>query len=659
MKKISSKEKLVGFFVLVSMTALLWTSWLDPLESMFLKQRFSLRGERSIPSDILIIGIDEASLDHPRSGPWPWARSTYAQFIYELGQINPSPRVLSFEMLFQSKNLRDEPGDDALVYRTEEFENPIVIGYFLEEGYRSRFERVDESDEQLKPYEIIHIKSLPKKLNDFTRVALPYLELSDQAALGFLNYNSSKGADPGAVQLIGKYRDKIYPSIILISFLKYIRADIKQVILFKDKIIVRKSKTITYEIPITAEGHMWINFYGQLKNFTENYRSFVDISQSSTLMSPVEMKSMQKKIADKLFLVGRTAPSIKDDIKTPFSNHEPAVSVRAQAIGNILEHKVLVRSSIRFDTILIFVFVIGAILLMQYFSVQKSGIIIAILILIYFLVTQIFFSLALWLPFILPTLTLTLVYLAIVGIRYFAALEELKKTQLQLIHSAKMATMGQVSANMAHEFRNIMHAVKLHVEACAKPGMKPERIQKYMGVIFKTMTNAELILNGILTFSRKSQSDRKIGELEKTIQDTLLLLKREFEYQNIQVSLHLEKVSLFAFDAGQISQVIMNLMNNARDALKNQKEKMVMISLREDENNIYLDVADNGPGIPKEVMKNLFQAFVTTKEEGHGTGLGLSMCQKIVQNHGGDITPKSLEGQGTVWHIVFPKKEVV
>ncbi|MBU3759862.1 MAG: HAMP domain-containing histidine kinase, partial [Candidatus Omnitrophica bacterium] len=238
----------------------------------------------------------------------------------------------------------------------------------------------------------------------------------------------------------------------------------------------------------------------------------------------------------------------------------------------------------------------------------------------------------------------------------FTALEEIRRTQEQLLHAARMAMIGEVSSGMAHEFRNILHAIKLHVEGCARPGMPPERIQKYMGVIFRTMTNAEQILNGILTFSRKSQSDLKAGSLKKTIEDTLLLLKRELQYQSIQLTVHLETPGLCDHDSGQISQVIMNLLNNARDALRNQDQKVVLIRLREAPGEAVLDLADNGPGIPKEVLKNLFQPFMTTKAEGQGTGLGLSVCRKIMENHGGRITVTTAAGEGTVWHLHFPRK---
>ena len=126
----------------------------------------------------------------------------------------------------------------------------------------------------------------------------------------------------------------------------------------------------------------------------------------------------------------------------------------------------------------------------------------------------------------------------------------------------------------------------------------------------------------------------------------------------IKIMPELEDVSEIAYDAGQISQVIMNLMNNARDAFgafKDDQEKEIILRLKEHSDKIRLDIQDNGSGIAPEVLKRLFEPFVTTKEAGKGTGLGLSVCHGIVRNHGGNITVTTAAGKGTTWHIDLPK----
>jgi len=114
-------------------------------------------------------------------------------------------------------------------------------------------------------------------------------------------------------------------------------------------------------------------------------------------------------------------------------------------------------------------------------------------------------------------------------------------------------------------------------------------------------------------------------------------------------------VGEIGYDEGQISQVIMNLMNNSRDAMKNQDSKFIIIHLQEVSDGVYTHIGDNGPGLPAEVQKRLFEPFVTTKEEGKGTGLGLSVCHGIIKNHGGEITVTTKTGEGTAWHIFLPK----
>jgi len=168
------------------------------------------------------------------------------------------------------------------------------------------------------------------------------------------------------------------------------------------------------------------------------------------------------------------------------------------------------------------------------------------------------------------------------------------------------------------------------------------------------MTNADMILNGILSFSRKSETEKKPGQMRQTITNTLLLVKREMMQHKIRIKTEFGDVPEISYDAGQISQVILNLLNNARDALKENKEKVIILKLKSEGSGIRLDIADNGPGIPEEVKRHLFEPFLTTKGEGKGTGLGLSVCHGILRRLGGDLTATSVPGQGTVWHIDLP-----
>jgi two-component system NtrC family sensor kinase len=217
-----------------------------------------------------------------------------------------------------------------------------------------------------------------------------------------------------------------------------------------------------------------------------------------------------------------------------------------------------------------------------------------------------------------------------------------------------MAALGELSSGMAHEFRNILSSISLHVEYALRPGMPPDKTQKNAVMARQVIRNAVDILNGLLTFARKKESVKVRGNLKKTVEDALMLVEKDLAVRNVKVVLELQDVEDVAFDAGQISQVVLNMVQNARDAMEKQEDKRLVLRLARQPDGARIEIADNGPGIAPSVLKHLFQPFVTTKPEGHGTGLGLSVCHGIVENHGGRITVETSPAKGTAWSIFIP-----
>lgn len=647
-------EFVAGLLLLTVMVWLGLSRILDPLELFALDLRFKLRGERPFPPGIALVKIDEMSLDHPKSGPWPWPRGRHAEFLYSMDREEVRPAVIGYDLFFEGENPKDEPGDTSFAYRAGDLGGRIVLGYFLEKGYLSRYEKDTDKEKRLRSFALPVSGGIPARLEKFDKVSLPFLKLAEVSALGFSNISRDIQGGTRRIRLLGMYQGQVYPSLDLLLFMRFLGVEPRQVKVTPGAVILEKDAKTRRVIPVTPEGEIWIDYYGHPKAPLNAY-SFIQVLYRDTFLAPDEEKKLERALKNKIVLTGRTALSLGDTYATPFDENQPGIYVRAQALGNLLEGRYLKRAEPGVSAAILILFGFGVILALMFLPLVQAALTLAVLAAVYFALAWFLFARAYWLDLAVPGLAMPALFTGVLCYRYFTALEELKKTQNQLLHSAKMAMIGQVSSGMAHEFRNILHAIKLHVEGCARPGMSPERVQKYMGVIFRTMTNAEEILNGILTFSRKNQSDRKPASLKKTIEDTLLLLKRELQYQNIKLTAQLDPVGLCLHDTGQISQVIMNLLNNARDALREQEEKVVVIRLREDASGQYVDLADNGPGIPKEVLKNLFQPFITTKEAGKGTGLGLSVCQKIMENHGGRITVSTKEGQGTIWHLFFPK----
>ena len=169
-----------------------------------------------------------------------------------------------------------------------------------------------------------------------------------------------------------------------------------------------------------------------------------------------------------------------------------------------------------------------------------------------------------------------------------------------------------------------------------RPSLSSASISKEMGLLTIAKRLAEA------TLPHPSQSD-------------FLILEKEMMRHQIRLETDLKDVPEIPFDRGQVSQVVMNMVNNSRDALKDRENKQIKISLTEETAMLRLDIADNGSGIPPQVLKRLFQPFVTSKPAGKGTGLGLSVCHGIIKNHGGDIKVTTAQNKGTTWHIYLPK----
>lgn len=644
----------LGAVLFALLAALAMMGVMEPVESAFLDWRFLMRGPRAYPEPIVIIGVDELSLDHPKSGPWPWGRENFAQLLFALEDAEAQPRVIGFNLLFKDEYIHQKEGDDSFAYRAEDFSGKVVTAFFFDKGYVSRFERSPAKEKRLKEFALTISGPGPSKLEDFDKVSLPYLDLARATDLGFSNIPASRGNGARKMRLIARYGGKVYPSFDLMMALRYWGVRPGDVTVEKNAIVFRDKWGNRRKIPVTDEGDLYVNIYGKAREGLV-YHAFVPVMLADKTFGGRATLEMLESFRDRMVFVGPTAASLDRGFMTPYEQNVPAIFLHANAVANILEGSYLVRVPRYVNVIILFAVSILAILMVGSMRLMHAVLGLAAMGGGIFLVSYGFFLKGVWLDAAIHELAIVILFIGMLCFRYFSALEELRKAQSQIVHSTKMAMIGQISSGMAHEFRNILHAIKLHVEGCTRPGMSPERVRKYMTAIFRILENAELILTGILTFARKSGSTKRLENMKKTVENTLLLVKKELMYRKIQVKAQLDDVSPAEYDPGQMSQVILNLINNARDALGGNTVKLIMIRLKEDDRGIFLDIGDNGPGIPKEVMDHLFEPFVTTKSEGKGTGLGLSVCRDILKAQGGEITVTTFPGEGTVWHIFLPK----
>jgi two-component system NtrC family sensor kinase len=227
----------------------------------------------------------------------------------------------------------------------------------------------------------------------------------------------------------------------------------------------------------------------------------------------------------------------------------------------------------------------------------------------------------------------------------------------QLLQSEKIATMGALLAGVAHELNNPLAVVmgQTHLLRDGATGISvPARAEK----ISAAASRCVRIVRNFLALARKRPPERTTVVLEQVIGETIELLAYEFKTENVQVATNLATdLPPLAADAHQLQQVFVNLLTNARHAMrKTSGPKRISIISRFDRDRarIQVEVTDTGPGIPPEIQGKVFEPFFTTKPAGEGTGLGLSLCRNLIEQHGGALTLKSAPSGGATFLIELP-----
>ena len=240
------------------------------------------------------------------------------------------------------------------------------------------------------------------------------------------------------------------------------------------------------------------------------------------------------------------------------------------------------------------------------------------------------------------------------------AYQELRDTQEQLIQSSKMAAMGQLAAGISHEINQPLTGIKGFAQAALMELEDGNPIRKDLQRIVEQSDRIDKIIQNVRLFARKS--DFKLEELDvnKPIEDSLMLLGEQLRVHNIRLNKSLATdLPKIKGDTNQLQQVFLNIITNARDAIDCLKRPeggdiTVESSLNRDRTAIEITFKDNGCGIPSEDLENIFNPFFTTKSTEGGIGLGLSIAYRIIENHRGRIDVESKVGEGTTFKIYLP-----
>lgn len=273
------------------------------------------------------------------------------------------------------------------------------------------------------------------------------------------------------------------------------------------------------------------------------------------------------------------------------------------------------------------------------------------------------------------------------------ALQSLKGAQSQLVHSEKMASLGQLTAGIAHEINNPINfissgmvSLKMSIEAMREIAEEYTRIDdgddaeevlesvkelkeehEYEEIVDELddlindinygVTRTIEIVKGLRVFSRLDEEEAKNANVNENIDATLTLLRNKTKGK-IEITKHYdESMNDIECYPGQLNQVFMNILNNAVQAMpEEKKDAEITIYTEEADSEVFVRIKDNGIGIPDELKNRIWEPFFTTKEVGVGTGLGMSITYGIIEKHGGKIDLSSEVGKGTEFVITLPKK---
>ncbi len=239
------------------------------------------------------------------------------------------------------------------------------------------------------------------------------------------------------------------------------------------------------------------------------------------------------------------------------------------------------------------------------------------------------------------------------------AYKELREKQELLVQKERLASMGQLSAGVAHEINNPIGTIILYSHTLRKEFPEGDHRREDLEMIVSEAMRCKDIVRDLLNFARQSRVTKEPTDLKKLIKEVFSIIKPEAEVKNIKMDAQFdESVPTVMIDRIQISQVLVNIMKNSIDAISGEGEIKVNITLNKSGEDVEIKVSDNGCGIKHENLSKLFTPFFTTKDMGKGTGLGLAIAYGVIKMHSGNISVESEPGKGTIFTISFPVNKV-
>jgi two-component system NtrC family sensor kinase len=244
-----------------------------------------------------------------------------------------------------------------------------------------------------------------------------------------------------------------------------------------------------------------------------------------------------------------------------------------------------------------------------------------------------------------------------------------KELEQQLIASDRLVSIGELAASVAHEFNNPLQIILGFAQELLEEGKPGQSDHEPLKIIESETRRCREIIRNLLDFARPADAERTPSPVEPIVRNSVRLVFHYLQISKIEVEVDVARdLPPIHADSQQLQQVLLNLLFNAAEAMPRGGKLAIRASsgsvpaLPPDEHRegagpeVVIAVSDTGAGIPQENMVKIFRPFFTTKKK-KGMGLGLSICQRIVESHGGKITVESEPGQGTAFYLHFPLTE--
>lgn len=662
------------FVSLLMMVPLLGVRAWDPWPVQELRGRLfdwmqAIEPRRQDAAPVVIVDINEDSV--ASLGQWPWPRNVIARLIDTVADASPS--VIGLDILFAepdrmspdqiARTLKDIPpemrrrlegikSNDQIL--AESVSNaPVVLGIAVGAAGAKAGVRLPDD---MTP--VIEIGDDPRPFMPGYSGAVSNIEALTEASSGqgVVSFDLGSGGVARRFSGVARLDNQLIPSFAL--EMVRVASGRREVAVHAGLAGVEGFVSGDRFVPADQQGHVWPYF--------SLHRSQRFVSARDVLDGNFDRARLQGAYV----LIGTTASALGDIFQVPVGTTMDGVEIQAQIIENILGGSMLVRPAYSATIELVIIFVSGLVIVLMHLLVRPwPGVaIFGILVFVLMAMSWLLFSrLGVLVDSLTPVLASFVVFATMMTARLIAeerARRErdarLRVLQDELSHVGRLSSLGQLSSAIAHEVNQPLAAIVNYLQAARRlqsDKADDPAVRKIEGMLEKASTQAEraaAIIRGLRSMVEQGEVETGEEDVKAMVEEAIALATIGVRGHRVTVRTHYARaLPPVHVNRIQIQQVVVNLVRNAFDAMRDSRERVLLVqTFLSDDGHVDIAVSDTGPGIAQDMEDRLFQPFVSGKSD--GMGIGLSICQSIVEAHGGRIWVDANSAQGVTIRFSIP-----